>query len=98
MVRTQIQLPDDVFARAKRFCKAREMSFAELARRGVEMVLDVYPRPEETPAVWEVPVAPRPMGWRGLSPRQLKELAQQDNAEPGVLCVAEEPPESDAQR
>jgi hypothetical protein len=55
MVRTQIQLPDEVYARAKRFCKAREMSLAELARRGVEMVLDVYPTVAESPAPWTVP-------------------------------------------
>jgi hypothetical protein len=55
MVRTQIQLPDEVYARAKRFCKAREMSLAELARRGVEMVLDVYPTVAESSAEWTVP-------------------------------------------
>lgn len=56
MVRTQIQLPDEVYARAKRFCKAREMSFAELARRGVEMVLEVYPEVAEAKAEWRIPV------------------------------------------
>ena len=75
MVRTQIQLPDEVYARAKRFCKAREMSLAELARRGVEMVLDLYPAAEELPVTWDVPVAPRSLGWRGLDDRQLKDLA-----------------------
>jgi len=55
MVRTQIQLPEEVYARAKRFCKAREMSLAELARRGVEMVLDVYPAVAESAAEWRVP-------------------------------------------
>ena len=55
MVRTQIQLPDEVYARAKRFCKAREISLAELARRGVEMVLDVYPAVAESPTPWRVP-------------------------------------------
>ncbi len=55
-MRIQIQLPDEVFARAKRFCKAREMSFAELARRGVEMVREVYPEVAEAKAEWRLPV------------------------------------------
>ena len=98
MVRTQIQLPEEVYARAKRFCKAREMSLAELARRGVEMVLDVYPAPGDTPATWDVPVARRSLGWRGLDDRQLKDLAQVDSSEDTVLCVAETPANADAER
>ena len=31
MIRTQIQLPDEVYARAKRVCEAREIPLAELA-------------------------------------------------------------------
>ena len=41
MVRTQIQLPDEVHMRAKKICEAREISFAELARRGIEYILGV---------------------------------------------------------
>jgi len=36
MNRIQIQLPDDVFAKAKKLCEAREISFDELACRGIE--------------------------------------------------------------
>jgi len=35
MVRIHIQLPDELFARAKKLCAAREISLAELARRGI---------------------------------------------------------------
>jgi hypothetical protein len=42
MVRTQIQLPDDVFAKAMKRCEAMEISFDELARRGLEAMLSVY--------------------------------------------------------
>ncbi len=48
MVRTQIQLPDDVYQQAKEICKSREISFAELARRGVEYILSVYSNPSES--------------------------------------------------
>jgi hypothetical protein len=37
----QIQLPDETFARSKKLCEAREMSLAELARRGNEYILSV---------------------------------------------------------
>jgi hypothetical protein len=42
MVRTQIQLPDDVYARARKVCARREISLAELSRRGLEYILSVY--------------------------------------------------------
>ena len=41
MIRTQIQLPEDVYLEAKRLCEAREVSMAELARRGLEDMVTV---------------------------------------------------------
>ena len=35
MTRTQIQLPDEVYARAKTLCEAREISLAELGWKGL---------------------------------------------------------------
>jgi hypothetical protein len=55
MVRTQIQLPDAVYARARRVAKAKEISLAELARRGIETILDQYPSPELIGADWTPP-------------------------------------------
>jgi hypothetical protein len=75
MTRTQIQLPDDVYARAKRLCEKREISLAELARRGIEYILSVYTPEPPTSADWKPP-APRRLGWKGLTDAQLKEQAQ----------------------
>jgi len=75
MIRTQIQLPDDVYHRAKLVCKTREVSLAELTRRGLEYMLNVYTPPEEKE--W-IPPEPVSMGWRGLTDEQLKEAAQLD--------------------
>jgi len=75
MIRTQIQLPDDVFAKAKLLCEAREISFAELARRGIEYILSVYSQDLSAPASWQPP-KPRKLGWRGLSDAQIKAEAQ----------------------
>ena len=43
MVRTQIQLPDALYAEAKRVAREREMSLAEVVRRGVEYITRAYP-------------------------------------------------------
>jgi hypothetical protein len=55
MVRTQIQLPDELYARAKRYAEAREISLAELVRRGVERFLDEFPPPEAVEEAWQLP-------------------------------------------
>lgn len=56
MVRTQIQLPDELYERAKRFAAERETSLAEIARRSIESFLDRYPEPDEVREPWELPV------------------------------------------
>lgn len=78
MTRTQIQLPDDIYARAKKVAAMREISLAELARRGLEYILSVY-APEPTND-WGLP-RPRRVGWRGLSEAQLKREARRSAAE-----------------
>jgi len=80
MVRTQIQLPDEIYRRAKRLAEVREISMAELARRGLEYILSQYPTPDETQADWHLP-APRHLGWRGLSDAEIKDLAQTSETE-----------------
>lgn len=80
MIRTQIQLPDEVFARAKAVCEAREISFAELSRRGIEYILSVYSTPEEALEEWQPP-KPRRLGWKGLSDDELKTEAQMTSEE-----------------
>lgn len=75
MTRTQIQLPDDVYARAKKLCEAREISLAELARRGIEYILSVYAREPGGADEWRPP-KPRNLGWKGLSHAEVKEQSQ----------------------
>lgn len=45
MIRTQIQLPNELHARAKLFAAEREISMAEMTRRGLELFLDRFPKP-----------------------------------------------------
>ena len=55
MTHTQIQLPDELYQRAKAFAAEREISLAEMTRRGLELFLARFP--EETPRqrAWKLP-------------------------------------------
>ncbi len=75
MIRTQIQLPDEIYERARKICAAREISMAELARRGFEYMLSIYSEESRTKSEW-TPPQPRKLGWKGLSDEQLKTEAQ----------------------
>jgi hypothetical protein len=74
MVRTQIQLPDAVYRRAKRLADEREISMAELVRRSLELLLSQYPGPDRIIKDWRFPT-PRKLGWRNLSHVEVKEIA-----------------------
>ncbi len=80
MTRTQIQLPDETYARAKKLCEAREIPLAELARRGIEYILSVYAPEPDANRDWQPP-KPRDLGWKGLSHAQIKAEAQLTNTE-----------------
>lgn len=54
MIKTQVQIPDELYRAAKRVAKERELSFAEVMRRGLEYIVTVYPTLDEAP--WELPL------------------------------------------
>jgi len=60
MIRTQIQLPDALYNEVKRVAAEREMSLAELVRRGLETVLSRFPAHPVARDTWELP-KPRPL-------------------------------------
>jgi hypothetical protein len=55
MTRTQIQLPDELYQRAKAFAAQREISLAEVTRRGLELFLDRFPSAEPARGSWTLP-------------------------------------------
>ncbi len=55
MTRTQIQLPDELYQRAKAFAAQRELSLAEVTRRGLELFLDRFPSTEPARGKWTLP-------------------------------------------
>ncbi|HEY5791969.1 MAG TPA: hypothetical protein VIS74_01645 [Chthoniobacterales bacterium] len=80
MVKTQIQLPEELYQELRSFAKNREWSLAETFRRGAEMLLEVYPA-HPVSAAWEPPRSQR-VGWKGLSAEQLHDLALADQEGP----------------
>lgn len=77
MTKTQIQLPDELYRRVKRFAAEREWSMAETLRRGAEQLLETYPETPAARGAWSPP-ASRDLGWRNLSAGEMHRLAQDD--------------------
>ena len=61
MVKTQIQLPEALYRDAKRVAREREISFAEVVRRGIEYITRAYPPLKAERGAWKPP-APRSLG------------------------------------
>lgn len=55
MIKMQIQLPDQLYRKAKAIAEQREWSFAEVVRRGLEYMAVVY-QVTETASDWKMPV------------------------------------------
>ena len=55
MIRTQVQIPDELYERAKRFSREREMSLAEVVRRALEQMLERYPTAPVPLGEWVLP-------------------------------------------
>src|ERR1035437_3904125 len=55
MIKTQVQLPDELYHTAKAIAEQREWSLAEVVRRGIECMALAYPlRPDHK--LWELPI------------------------------------------
>lgn len=55
MIRTQVQIPDELYRRAKRVAKQNEWSLAEVVRRGLEYITAVRPLREAAGRPWKLP-------------------------------------------
>lgn len=55
MTRTQIQLPDELYQRAKKVAAKRELSLAEMTRRGLELFLARFPEDTGHAGGWKMP-------------------------------------------
>ena len=79
MTRTQIQLPDELYQRAKTFAAERELSLAEITRRGLELFLDRFPSTKPERAAWQLPKVDG--GGIKVPLESLRDLATDDEAE-----------------
>ena len=77
MVKTQIQLTDELYAKVKKLAEQKEWSLAETLRRGAELLLERYPDPEAKPGTWSPP-KPKKLGWRGLTHAEVHAAALAD--------------------
>jgi len=55
MIKTQVQIPDDLFKRARQVAAEREWSFAEVVRRGLEHMTRVHPPHRQRSEQWKLP-------------------------------------------
>jgi hypothetical protein len=51
VIKTQIQVPEELFRELRSFAKQREWSLAETFCRGAELLLQFYPEPPPTEKV-----------------------------------------------
>lgn len=78
MIKTQIEVPEELYRELRAFAKHRGWSLAETFRRGAELLLQVYPDTTSQATVpWTPPTSNR-VGWKGLSADELREMAFTD--------------------
>ena len=76
MIKTQVQIPDELYRRAKQVAAEKEWSFAEVVRRGLEYITHVNPPGRPAAAPWEAPPAKRCGPFRS-PPEKWTELAHE---------------------
>ncbi len=76
MKRTQVQVPDPLYDRAKRVAQDRDWSVSEVFRRALEQYIAECPLVDQ-PQEWSLP-EPRSMGVEKLSHEHWRELTTAD--------------------
>jgi hypothetical protein len=76
MIKTQVQIPDELYQKAKQIAKDREWSLAEVMRRGLEYMAQTH-QPLPANKV-NLPVLPSGSFIRDFDDLDLKALAEED--------------------
>ena len=74
MIKTQIQLPDELYKEVKELARSKELSIAEICRRGLEYMLSIHPVKTDRKEKWEMP-EPKTLGDPKIHFSQWRELA-----------------------
>ena len=77
MIKTQVQIPDELYRRAKQVAAEKEWSFAEVVRRGLEYITRANPTGRKVGKPWRLP-APHHLGPFLAPEEKWTELAHQD--------------------
>ena len=77
MIKTQVQLPDELYYTAKAIAEQREWSLAEVVRRGIEHMALLYP-PRPTKGQWALPVLEAKAFRSDFDQLDFKALAEKD--------------------
>lgn len=77
MIKTQVQLPDELYHKAKAIADQREWSLAEVVRRGLEYMALTYPV-RASAKQWVLPVLKSGDFRLNIDQLDLKELAETD--------------------
>jgi len=78
MVKTQIQIPEDLYKELKNLAKRKEWSLAETLRRGGEYLLEIFPGEGLPESSKWTPPSPRNLGWKGQTAKEIHDLALDD--------------------
>jgi hypothetical protein len=89
MIKTQIQLPDALYREAKRVAEEREMSMAEVVRRGLEYITQAYPALAKPAKDWKLP-GPFDLGVKA-DPFENPAWREEANLGSGALSMVREP-------
>ena len=85
MIKTQIQLSEELHRSLKKLARRKQWSLAEALRRGAEALLERYPESvSEAPVPWQPPRS-ADAGWRGLDAAELRDQARDEESGHGPL-------------
>ncbi len=82
MVKTQVQLPDELYRKAKQIAKEREWSLAEVMRRGLEHMVRACPPASDGKTT--LPVLPANAFAENADDLDLKAISTDDEALRGI--------------
>jgi hypothetical protein len=77
MIKTQVQVPDELYRKAKALAKAKEWSLAEVFRRGLEYITTVND-PDRVEKNWKLPVLKEEQFVDGFDDLDLKALVAEE--------------------
>ena len=84
MIKTQVQIPDDLYRKAKAISKSRELSFAEVVRRGLEYVTSIYPDSDHQGRKWSLPTLPEKTFKKNIHKIDLRQFVADEESQRGM--------------